>query len=96
LDGDESMSQLTKKDAVDLMAYFTMISVSKMGNQTLEKHITAEQTDKMMRVVVHMFKQDEKKAEEFIVDRLKTLITKLNSFDDSECQIKNFKKGNVK
>jgi hypothetical protein len=93
MEGCESMSQMTKKEAVDLMAYFTLVAVSKMGNQLLEKYVSVEQTDKMMRVVVSLFAEDSLVSEAFIIGQLQRLLRKLDVHEVPESQIKYFKKG---
>jgi hypothetical protein len=85
-------TQMSKKEATDLMAYFTLISVSKIGNQLLEKYVSLEQTDKMMRVIVDLFKEDHKASEIFIIGQLQKLLQKLDNHQVSESTKKYFKK----
>lgn len=90
------MKKMTKREAVDMMAYFSLISISKMGNELIEKLMTPDMIDKMMRVNVALFDNDDKKCERFIVNQMQKFIVKLDAFDDSECQRKNFKGANEK
>lgn len=85
--------QMSKKQAIDLFALLTMISVSTNGEQVIEAiGLTEEQTDKMMRVVVGSFENDEKKANQFIVSRVKKLLKTLENHEIDESQIKYFER----
>lgn len=89
---DKSKSQMTKEEITDLLSLFTLIAVSKNGEDEFQRlGITEEQADKMLRVSVNLFDNDEKKAEEFIRNKVIELLAKLDAHDDSECQINNFK-----
>lgn len=91
-----SKSQMTKKESIDLMAYFTLISVSKQGENLVGKLMTREQIDKMMQVAVILFDNNSKKAENFIINNLNRLLKKLETHEISESQKKKFeKKGDV-
>ncbi|OME54099.1 hypothetical protein BSK59_16090 [Paenibacillus odorifer] len=84
--------QMTQKEAINLFATLTFISVSKNGEEVIEQlGLTEEQTDKMMRVVVNLFDADEIKANNFIFKEVQKLLKKLDAHDARECQIKNFK-----
>ncbi|EJW13944.1 hypothetical protein OB446_027090 [Paenibacillus alvei] len=85
--------QMTKKQAIDLLATLTFISVSKNGEQVIEKiGLTEEQTDKMMRVVVSLFNNDEVEANKFIIKEMKKLLKKLDEHDDSDAKESTFKR----
>lgn len=84
--------QMTKKQIVELLSLFTVISSSKNAESELQRSgITEDQIDKMMRIFVSIFKNDEKKAEDFIRKQFANLLKKLDAHDDSKCQIKSFK-----
>ncbi|MCY9757674.1 hypothetical protein M5X00_25950 [Paenibacillus alvei] len=84
--------QMTKKQAIDLLATLTFISVSKNGEQVIEEiGLTEEQTDKMMRVVVSLFNNDEVEANKFIVKEMKKLLKKLDEHDDKDAKESTFK-----
>lgn len=85
--------QMTKKDAIDLMAHFMLIAQSKQGNQLLEKHMGDGQIDKMMQVVVSLFKGENEKAEQFIINRIEVLLKKLDAHKIPENSRKYFEKG---
>ena len=87
------MNQMTRKEAVDLMAYFTLVSVSKQGDALVEKYVSQAQIDKMMRTIVSLFKGDNKKAETFILDQIQRLLRKLDKHNDLEAKESTFIKG---
>lgn len=85
--------QMTKKQAIDLLATLTFISVSKNGESVIEQiGLTEEQTDKMMRVVVSLFNNDEMEANRFIVKEMKKLLKKLEEHDASDAKERTFKR----
>lgn len=88
----KKQKQMTKKEIINLLATLTFISVSENGEGIIERiGLTPEQTDKMMRVLVNLFNNDEVEANKFIVKEMQKLLKKLEDHDASECQIKNFK-----
>lgn len=88
--------QMTKKQAIDLLATLTFISVSKNGEHIIEQiGLTEEQTDKMMRVVVSLFNNDELEANKFIIKEMKKLLKKLDDHDDTDAEERTFNSNGV-
>ncbi|TVX85981.1 hypothetical protein [Paenibacillus agilis] len=84
--------QMTKKQAIDLLATLTFISMSKNGEEVIEAlGLTEEQTDKMMRVVVSLFNNNEVEANKFIVKEMRKLLKKLDVHDDTDAKERTFK-----
>ncbi|MGG4105086.1 hypothetical protein AAXB25_14315 [Paenibacillus lautus] len=89
--------QMTKKEILNLYSLMIMISVSKNGESVFEATgFTEDHMDKMMRVLVSSFKDDEKKANEFIVNEVNKLLKKLDVHEVSESQRKYFNRGEDK
>lgn len=71
------MVKMTKREVMDLMAYLSLISASKMGKSAI--HLVNEnQVDKIIKKAVDLFDNDSNKVEAFIEEKTKKLIHKLN------------------
>lgn len=72
------MVKMTKREVMDLLAYLSLISASKMGKSAI--HLVNEtQVDKIIKKAVELFDNDSNKAEAFIEEKTKKLIQKLKS-----------------
>ncbi|WP_090739409.1 hypothetical protein [Paenibacillus sp. Mc5Re-14] len=86
--------QMAKKEILNLYSLMIMISVSKNGESVIEATgFTEENMDKMMRVLVSSFDEDEVKANKYIVKEVNKLLKKLDDHEVSENQRKYFPKG---
>lgn len=86
--------QMTKKEILNLYSLMVMISVSKNGESIFEvTGFTEENMDKMMRVLVSSFDEDEVKANKYIIKEVNKLLEKLEDHEVSENQRKYFTKG---
>ncbi|EJW16765.1 hypothetical protein M5X00_17950 [Paenibacillus alvei] len=71
------MVKMTKQEIMDLMAYLSLISASKMGKSAI-RLMNENQVDKIMKQAVDLFNNDSNKAEAFIVGRTNKLLRKLS------------------
>ncbi|WP_163979780.1 hypothetical protein [Paenibacillus alvei] len=68
---------MTKQEIMDLMAYLSLISASKMGKSAI-RLMNENQVDKIMKQAVDLCNNDSNKAEAFIVGRTNKLLRKLS------------------
>jgi hypothetical protein len=75
-------TKMTKKELMDLLSYISLYAIGK-DKEDVDELITEEQADKLMKSIIQAFDQDEKKAINFLRNRIKQLVEKLDKHQSS-------------